>query len=95
MIKKINSEAEISFLARYAGDLSLEVSQVLNGFSPDEVYIAGDGVRNAMTISCDALSDNKKPRSKGVEFSDSWSRDSVSFAEVDAGLNRWCDYKPE
>jgi hypothetical protein len=75
--------------------MSTEISQSFNGLSPEEVYIAGDGVRNAMTVTCDPLSESKSPKSKSAEFSDSWSKEITSLEEINAGLRKWCDYKPE
>jgi DNA helicase HerA-like ATPase len=95
IVKKMNSDAEIEFLSRYVGDMSTEISQSFNGLSPEEVYIAGDGVRNAMTVTCDPLSESKSPKSKSAEFSDSWSKEITSLEEINAGLRKWCDYKPE
>jgi DNA helicase HerA-like ATPase len=95
MVKKMNSEAEISLLARYIGDMPPEIVESFSGFSRDEMYIAGDGVRNPMTVKCDPLNENRRPKSKGGDFLDSWSKESNPQDHVYAGLAAWCDYKPE
>jgi DNA helicase HerA-like ATPase len=95
MVKKMNSEAEIALLARYVGDMPLEIGESFGGFSRDDVYIAGDGVRNPMTVKCDPLSDERRPKSKGGNFLDVWSKESNPQDHVYAGLASWCDYKPE
>jgi DNA helicase HerA-like ATPase len=95
MVKKMNSEAEIALLARYVGDMPLEIGESFGGFSRDEVYIAGDGVRNPMTVKCDPLSDEKRPKSKGGDFLKNWSKDTHDQDIVNAGLASWCDYRPE
>ncbi len=95
MVKKMNGEGEIALLARYVGDMPLEVGESFSGFSTDEVYIAGDGVRNPMTVKCHPLSDEKRPKSKGGDFLDNWSKERNPQDQVYAGLASWCDYKPE
>ena len=75
--------------------MPIEIGESFGGFSRDDVYIAGDGVRNPMTVKCDHLSDEKKPKSKGSNFLDVWSKDSNPQDHIYAGLASWCDYKPE
>ncbi len=95
MVKKINSEGEIALLARYVGDMPLEIGESFGGLSRDEIYIAGDGVRNPMTIKCDPISDDKRPKSKGGDFLKNWSKDAHDEDTVNAGLASWCDYRPQ
>ncbi|MFM7631059.1 MAG: ATP-binding protein [Alphaproteobacteria bacterium] len=95
LVKKMNSDAEIALLARYVGDMPTEIGESFSSFSRDQLYIAGDGVRNPMTVKCDSLSEERRPRSKGGDFLDSWSKESNPHDHVYAGLAAWCDYKPE
>jgi DNA helicase HerA-like ATPase len=95
MVKKINSEGEIALLARYVGDMPLEIGESFGGLSRDEIYIAGDGVRNAMIVKCDPISDEKRPKSKGGDFLKNWSKDAHDEDTVNAGLASWCDYRPQ
>ncbi len=95
LVKKMNSDAEIALLARYVGDMPLEIGESFSSFSRDDVYIAGDGVRNPMTVKCDPLDENRRPKSKGGDFLESWSTESNPQDHVYAGLAAWCDYKPE
>ena len=86
---RLGSDTDQQFVARTLPDVAREMLSALPSLPTQQAIVSGEGVKVPMRIRFVDLPPQRRPHSKGADFTLAWQADTADTGFIERGIQRW------